>query len=244
MDQARPGPRTSVIIATKNSGPYIRECLASVMSQTVLPKEIILVDAASDDETLEIAAEYPLARVIQQVGKGFSGAWNEGIAASRGEFLAFIDSDDCYTPRKIERQEALLDADPNALGSIGFVRHFADPGEELPPSFNTDLLNSDKIAWMPGTLMARRALFERVGLWPENQVVAADADWFVTLRDKKIPMAVCEERLLNKRVHGANLSYSTTSNPAYAREFIQLLHASVKRKRAAASEGNDPEQKA
>jgi glycosyltransferase involved in cell wall biosynthesis len=223
--------RTSIIVATRNSGAYLRECLDSIHAQTVMPREVIIVDAASTDDTLLIAARYPIVRVIQQYGTGFAEAWNEGITVAQGEFIAFLDSDDHYTPCKIEIQEALLDKDGSALGVVGMVRHFTCPNENIPPSFRPELLNTDYLAWMPGTLLARRELFYSIGLWPEGQKILGDTDWFFRLRDSPIKITEVKIRLLNKRVHQTNLSYVAAGNSTYAAEILNLAFRSLQRKR-------------
>lgn len=91
-------PFVSVIIPVYNAEKYLRECLDSVVNQTLRDIEIICVDDGSTDASPQILAEYasrdPRVRVISQENAGVGPARNAGIRAARGEFVAFIDPDD------------------------------------------------------------------------------------------------------------------------------------------------------
>src|SRR5438132_1043304 len=96
--------RVSVIMPVKDGEPYLAEALESALAQTHEPHEIVVVDGGSTDRSREIACSYAGVDVVQQRGTGFAGAWNEGVAASSGDILAFIDSDDLWESTKLERQ--------------------------------------------------------------------------------------------------------------------------------------------
>jgi len=222
----------SVIIATKNSGRFLRECLDSVQKQTVAPLEVLIVDANSKDETRQIADEYSFSKFIRQESKGFTGAWNEGIKVSKGEYVAFVDSDDFWAPHKLEWQIEALNGQPNAQGVVGQVRFFLNEGDAAPATMRKDLLHRDFMAEMPGTFLARKYLFEQQGLWPENLEVTGDIDWFIRLKDHSVPIIELPKLVLHKRVHGQNVSYNAALNDTYSNELLRLLHASILRKRA------------
>jgi len=108
----------SVIIPAYNHARYLAEAIDSVLAQTYAPLEIIVVDDGSTDGTPAVAASYgDRIRYIRQENAGVGAARNNGIAAARGEYLAFLDSDDIWLPEKLEREIALFDADPQ----LGFV---------------------------------------------------------------------------------------------------------------------------
>lgn len=225
-------PAISIIIAVKNSARFLPECLASVAAQTFRDFELLIVDDHSSDETEIIARSFPGARFLQQDGKGFAGAWNSGIRASRGRYLSFLDSDDRWLPGKLAAQAAMLEGDPHIDVAIGKVRFFVEPGETPPAGFRDRVLGKDHVAEMPGVLMARRAVFDRVGMWGEDWQIASDIDWFLKLKDAGLKAGVVQELLLEKRVHGGNLSYRTASDQVYPHEVLKLLHQSMLRKRS------------
>ena len=108
----------SVIIPAYNYARYLAEAIDSALGQTYAPLEVIVVDDASTDDTPRVLAAYgQRIRAIRQPNGGAGAARNTGIAAARGEYVAFLDADDVWLPRKLELQMALFDADP-ALGLI------------------------------------------------------------------------------------------------------------------------------
>ena len=235
MTSADPtSPAVSVVIAVKNAERYLAECLDSVAAQTFQDYEILVVDGHSTDRTEAIARSYPKVCFLQQDGTGFQNGWNSGIRAAKGRYIAFVDSDDRWTPIKLEAQVAMLDADPALEAVIGTMRFFMEPGETPPPGFRDRVLGQDHVAQMPGVLMARSRLFEKIGLWGEDWQIASDIDWFLKLKDSGLPVGVVPELLLHKRVHSRNLSYVTASDRIYPTEVLRLLHESIERKRAAA----------
>jgi glycosyltransferase involved in cell wall biosynthesis len=171
-------------------------------------------------------------RFFQQSGTGFADAWNCGLREARGEFVAFTDSDDCWAPGKLARQLAMLQSDPDLEGVIGKVRFFPEPGETPPPGFRDKVLGRDHVAYMPGALLARRRLFERIGNWGEGWVVANDIDWFLRLKDSGLAIGTLDEVVLHKRVHSRNFSYVTADDQVYPKEVLRLLRSSILGKRA------------
>ena len=114
----------SVVIPTYNGSPYIDQTLQSVFNQTQPPQEIIVVDDASTDDTVErvkrIAQRWPIPlKLIQRATNSGSPAapMNAGIATARGDLIAVLDQDDVFAPRKIELQRRILCDHPD----VGFV---------------------------------------------------------------------------------------------------------------------------
>src|SRR5690606_34292957 len=106
--------RISVVMAVKNAARYLRTALDSITAQTFAPAEVVLVDGASTDETAAIVSAYPIVRLIQETGRGYASAWNDGIRAAVGTHIAFLDSDDRWVPDKLQQQVDALRADQSA----------------------------------------------------------------------------------------------------------------------------------
>ncbi len=120
-----PAP-VSVVIPCFRCGGTIADAIASVEAQTLRPAEILLVDDCSGDDTLEVlrylAAEYPPGwiKVIElNTNAGPSGARNAGWKYANEEYIAFLDADDTWAPRKLELQMEALRADPE----IALIAH-------------------------------------------------------------------------------------------------------------------------
>lgn len=219
-------------MAVRNAARYLGEALDSVMAQTLSDLEIVMVDGHSSDETAGIAGRYPGIRFLQQTGDGFAGAWNDGVSAAQGKFIALLDSDDRWMPDKLSRQVDVLDRDPAVMGVIGKVRFFVDPGAVPPPGFRKELLERDHVAYMPGALLARRSLFETVGPFDTAWRIASDIDWFARLKEMDCCLAVLPDVVIHKRVHATNLSYTTARTPAIQEEVLLLLRNSIRRRSA------------
>ena len=224
------GALVSVVMATRNAERFLPAALDSVAAQTHSPVELIVVDKASEDRSVEIARSYG-ARCVQQRGTGYAGAWNEGIEIASGELIAILDSDDLWVPGKLEAQVKMLAADPDLDYAVGYVRFFLEPGHELPRSFRPELLGVDREAPMPGTLMARREVFERIGPFRTDFSIANDVDWFARLKDSELRGTVVPDALIHKRVHDANLSLFEAQD--MNREILGLLRESIARQRSA-----------
>lgn len=117
--QSQPAPRVSIIIPSYNTAPLIAACLDSVFAQTFQDFEAIVVNDGSPDTTeLEKVLQPYLDRnsdrivYIRQANKRAAGARNTAIARARGEFLAFLDSDDTWLPNHLESQMKQFEADP------------------------------------------------------------------------------------------------------------------------------------
>ena len=97
--------KISVIIPVYNAEKYLRECLDSVIEQTLQEIEIICVDDGSTDNSLAILKEYTQKderlKIIEQANRGAGAARNLGMAVALGEYLAFLDADDLYYPQAL-----------------------------------------------------------------------------------------------------------------------------------------------
>lgn len=136
-------PVVSVIIPTHNRAHVIGRAIESVLHQSYPHFEIVVVDDGSTDETKAVVANYSDPRVVYlwQENQERSAARNHGIAASRGRYIAFLDSDDWFLPDKLAVQLPILKANP-AIGMViggwsmmndqGNIISTACPWEKIP----------------------------------------------------------------------------------------------------------------
>lgn len=225
---------TTVVMPVRNGESFIAAALESVLAQSIRPVEILVVDGASTDASARIAATFPGVRVIAQTDTGLYDALNLGISAARGDAIAFLESDDRWLPRKLERQIAFLSAHPEFAGVIGAVQFHVEPGTALPPGFRRELLDSPRVARIPGTLLARRAMFDAAGPFDDTLDIAADVDWFARCKDRGLMIGSEPDLVLLKRMHGTNLSLDARRNTA---ELLQAMRGSIRRQRQGNSGG-------
>lgn len=120
----------SVIIPTYNRLKFLREALASVRSQRFTDYEVIVVDDGSDDGTAEaLAAEREWLHVLSQPNRGPGAARNLGAEAARGEYLAFLDSDDLWFPWTLEVIATLIERHDRPALIAGFYADFEQEGD-------------------------------------------------------------------------------------------------------------------
>jgi glycosyltransferase involved in cell wall biosynthesis len=120
--------KISVAIPTFNSSKFIQDTLASVLSQTMPPQEILVVDDGSTDGTVELVRSFGSSiRVIQQSNQGVAAARSVLSQNVNGDFVAFLDHDDIWHPRYLETQYRNYKAHPKAVafitGHIDFIGH-------------------------------------------------------------------------------------------------------------------------
>ena len=222
-------PLISVIIPVYNGARYLRAALESVFAQTYREFEVIVVDDGSADESGVIAQSFPDVRYIHQANQGVAAARNNGLEAARGEFFAFLDQDDLWTPDKLKLQVEYLLSHPDVGYTLTQQKFFLEPGETLPAWFRKELFDSVHTGWVLGTLVVRRTVFEQVGNFATGYSAANDSDWFFRAKAAAIPMAVMPELLLLKRIHDANDSARAKE---ILSELLKVVKTSLNRQRS------------
>ncbi|CAK8718842.1 Glycosyl transferase family 2 [Candidatus Electrothrix aarhusensis] len=186
----------SVIIPTFNRAGFLEQTIGSVLDQSLACGEILVVDDGSVDATSEVvgriskAAEVPIHYLYQE-NKGASAARNKGIAEARHDLLCFLDSDDRWAQRKLERQLEAMEQQPHCLIShtreiwyrqgvrVNQKKKHAPPHGEI---FNRALRMC--VVGM-STVMVRRKLFARYGLFAEDMLCCEDYDLWLRVSRKE-----------------------------------------------------------
>ncbi len=220
-------PLISVIVVVRNGAAYLAQALKSIVDQHHRPLEIIVVDGQSTDRTAEIARSFENVRYLWQDTLGLANARNQGIAAARSEWIAFLDHDDLWAPRKLAAQVEVMLAQPEIEYTITHLQYFLENGHALRPGFDTEGLTQNRIGCTPSALLARRSIFESHGCFDPSLRMGCDADWFARVRDAQIPMAVIAEPLVFKRIHNANTSADVRTNKI---ELMEVIRRSIQRK--------------
>jgi Glycosyl transferase family 2 len=123
-------PTVSIIIPAYQTALYISETLDSVFAQTFTDFEVIVVNDGSPDADQLVQAIAPYRQKIvylEQQNRGLAGARNSGIRRARGEFVAFLDSDDCWMPNFLFSQMKLFEEMPSLDVVYADAQRFGDP---------------------------------------------------------------------------------------------------------------------
>jgi len=185
-------PLVSVIIPTYNRTEYLGEAIESVLAQTYPNYEIIVVnDGSKVDVESALAPYWEKIQYIYQENKGLAGARNTGILHSQGKYLAFLDDDDLFEPRKLEVQVQLLELHPEAglLYSDGYFFDAASPqkillnhavGKDAPMSEFSKLFFMNTNIYISALLVGRQRLQE-LGGFDETLPSHEDSDFILRI---------------------------------------------------------------
>jgi len=192
--------KVSVIIPTFNRRDYLPIALNSVLAQTYRDYEIIVIDDGSSDDTREILTPYAKSiRYFYQENRGIAGARNRGIGESRGPYIALLDSDDYWLPRKLEHQIAHLKENPqwgmvatrcSSISADGRFRKQNRPGKS--GWILTDLFRSNFIR--TSSAMITRECLDRVGCFDESLPECEEYDLWLRIA-RHYPVAFINEPL-------------------------------------------------
>ena len=224
--------RLTVVVPCHNAARYLSDALASICDQSLQPAEVVVIDDGSTDDSHLVAERFaPLVRCIRQDNRGISEARNRGIALATGDVIAFLDADDLWTDGSLASRADVLAADPTIDCVAGMVEQFISP--ELPDEIRRTLVcpPGASAARVAGTMLVRRAVFDRVGLFDAAFHVGETLDWVARADAAGTVTRTVESIVLRRRIHGAN---TTARNARVKSDYLRVLKASLDRRRASA----------
>ena len=217
----------SVIIPTFNRSNLVSEALASVLAQEVVDLEVIVVDDGSVDDTASVLASFESAiRPLFQVHAGVSAARNNGIRAARGEWLAFLDSDDLWLPQKLSMQLEFFNKRPDFKICqteetwIRNGRKLNPKGHHCKPQGYCFPKLLERCLISPSAVVIHRDVFAEVGLFDESLPACEDYDLWLRI-GCRYPIGLVEEPLTIKR--GGHPDQLSNTVPALDRYRILAL---------------------
>jgi glycosyltransferase involved in cell wall biosynthesis len=205
----------SVIIPCYRQAHFLDDAVRSVLAQSYRHFEIIVVDDGSPDDTAEVAARYDdgLLRLIRQRNLGLATARNNGLRASAGEYVVFLDADDRLLPRALETGVNSLCAAPECAFVYGLCEFIDREGSHIPTppyipvkeNYQRAFLRENPI-WSPGAAMFRRSIFSRVvGFDASLSKGCEDLDLYLRIA-KEWPVHCHGETTLQYRRHRGSMS--------------------------------------
>ncbi len=223
-------PQVSVIIPTYNRAAMVKEAIASVLAQSYADRELIVVDDGSTDETKAAVTSFlPQLTYVYQAHRGVSAARNRGAAMARGEYLAFLDSDDLWLAGKLKRQIRFMTSHPEAricytdeiwirrgVRVNPMKKHRKYSGMIFPQCLPLCIIS-------PSSALFDRGLFDEAGRFDEALAVCEDYDLWLRIAARH-PVYLVDEPLIVKRGgHDDQLSRSRTGQDLYRIAALEKL---------------------
>ena len=223
-------PSIAVVIPARDAGVYIAQTIESVLAQTVPAAEVIVVDDGSTDATADIARGFGSpVRVHYQPPTGPAAARNRGIAASSADLVALLDADDVWPHDSLELRLAALEEEPEADMCFGHMIQFASPEMAISDQRRLHVDPAPQPALTSSAMLARRAVFERVGPLPDRRV-GDFLEWLLRARTAGVRWVMLGDVVLRRRLHLHNL---TRLEPESNAHYLAVVRAELARRRLA-----------
>lgn len=207
-------PRITIVTIAHNSASYIEDTITSVGAQTYTDIEYIIIDGASQDETLSIIRQHSsyITKIVSEPDRGISHAMNKGIGLAEGDFILFLHSDDYLVgPNAIAGAVSAMD-DRAAIHIFdiylltgGILRPATPRGFDWRMNFKNGVFHQ--------AAFCRRELFDLIGPFDEQFSISMDYDWFLRAYRAKVSMHYHQEAFSVMRTSGisSRLDWPTLS---------------------------------
>jgi glycosyltransferase involved in cell wall biosynthesis len=227
-------PWVSIIIPAYNSATFITRAIRSALDQDYPEKEIIVVNDGSTDHTQQVLESFgPSIRVINQTNAGAAVARNTGIEQSRGEFIAFLDSDDQWLPGRLRKcVQPMLDHPEIGLTFCHSIRKIPDGHEDIRGQAFDRIRIYPRLIWpsyyqcTPATTV-RRAVLEKTGLFNPALPSREDQDLWIRIEEQTRVVEI-PEPLVIVHVRAASLS-KTLGTDAVETAYFSILEQAFAR---------------
>ena len=218
----------SVVVPVRDGARYLATALDSVLDQVPAPREVVVVDDGSTDDTPAVMERYgDRITPLHPPARGYSAAMNRGMGAATSTWLGFVDADDEWAPDALARRWAAITADPDVDLVSGRVVQFVSP--ELPEAakarFKFD--PGPSRAQLFGTLLLRRTAFFAVGSFDESLPTGGAVDWIARARARGIRAAEIDDVVLRRRLHDHNMGVTLDADVTKQalRDVVRAHHA-------------------
>lgn len=224
-------PLVSIVIPTYNRANLVGESIRSVLNQTYTNWELIIIDDGSQDNTLEIVSAFVDSRIryffIEHCGI-FGKVRNEGLKISKGDYVAFLDSDDLWSPDKLEIQLDLMTQYPEAFFVFNNIRIFGTRQYPSPPDYDElfvgsillSMLEETRFVFYPSALLFKReSVIDKLGLMDETLSYGTDTKYFLNMC-QFFKGIFLNKRLVQIRRH----EHSTTENYYTSEVFMDSIN--------------------
>jgi glycosyltransferase involved in cell wall biosynthesis len=214
-------PRISVLLSVRNGLPYLKQTVTSILGQSLRDFEFVIVDNCSTDGSREYLQEivklgqHPIRLVLNERDLGHSGGLNRGLENCRGEWVARIDADDVALPKRLERQLAFVEANPDVALTCCLAFYINERGERKGKTtldlttrqrFREYMDRNEAIGLLHPCVFMRRQIVLETGAYREAFGGANDIDLWNRISERGHLILVQPEYLMEYRIHSAAIS--------------------------------------
>ena len=227
-------PLVSAIVPTWNNADYASRAVRSVLAQTYKPVQVVVADDGSTDGTVDALRAFgDRITLVESEHRGIPFTRNAALSAAKGQIVAFLDSDDEWLPRKLElcAPRLIEDAAVGAVYTRVLVRDEVKKQTYELPVYNReghlgrDLFTECRMS--TSSLVVRRSVLDRVGLFDEELLRAQDWDMMIRLAEAA-RYAFVNEPLTVRRLHSQNIS--TRRSDLYAKFNLMVIEKALARR--------------
>tara|TARA_Y100000590_G_scaffold341642_1_gene389878 strand:+ start:93 stop:914 length:822 start_codon:yes stop_codon:yes gene_type:complete len=226
--------KVSVIIPTYNRRLFLSKAIDSVLNQTYQDLELIIIDDGSSDKSIEyIKKKYGKIKVLKQYNKGVSSARNKGIKVASNNWIAFLDSDDRWDPKKIEKQINYLIENPKFkichTDEIWIRNGVRVNQHKKHKKYGGFIFKKciDLCRISPSSVIIHKDVFKKIGLFNEKLPVCEDYDLWLRIT-AKFPVLFLDDKLTIK--YGGHLNQLSKKYWGMDRFRIVALENMIKKK--------------
>jgi glycosyltransferase involved in cell wall biosynthesis len=212
----------SVVMPMRNAAPFVRSAVLSVLAESVIPLELLVIDDGSVDGSAAIvtALTDPRVRLLRGPQRGIAACLNVGLLQAKGNIVMRCDADDIYPTGRIARQVTLLQSNPDAVAVCGGFLMMDEGGTTVMQSFTESAhqnnlnisseLQAGTLRTSLCTFAFRRNVLKTINGFREYFETAEDIDFALRLGGVG-PVYFFNENFYNYRIHGSSITHSKSS---------------------------------
>lgn len=222
--------KLSVVVPVYNVEDYLRECLDSLVSQTLKSIEVIIVNDGSTDNSQEIindyVKKYPNFHCYEKENGGLGDARNYALPYCTGEYITFLDSDDYVAPDAYEKAYQLANQKQADIVMFDLKWFYPEGKQEIRPTVPTFLTQFNENAFILSNPAACNKIFKR-NLWVENEITFPVGLWYEDLAT--IPaLALVTDKIAylpEDLYYYRQREHSIMSKQEYSPRFLEIIRA-------------------
>ena len=216
----------SVIIPVKNGSKYIDQAIEGILAQK-MNVEIIVVDDASTDNTIEIAESYGCKVVRHEITKGQVTGKNSGLKIANGKYILFHDHDDVMNEGSLKKLYDEISSDKNIMAVEAKVQDWYSP--DLPQEERVKTIIRQEPYWglFTGAILMKKEVFDKIGYFNESINSGEIIEWQTKMDSKGLKIKKLDFVSTMRRIHTSNFG-KTDQNKEF-KDYASVLRAKLKK---------------